>query len=385
MSSTNGFSPSACSSPPLARDRSPDAVLRCRGRCGPQRRVAAQAELFAEVRMPARLRARQAPAVLARLAGRLNRVDDPPVARAAAQMAVERLRDRVAVVGLPVLNQRRRADDDAGDAEAALHAALEHERFARGCAASPREGPRASRRRGRAICSGLRRHDSAGRPSTMTRQQPQAPSGAQPSLADTTPHSSRSTSRKCIPGSYEASTAFPFRVNAILGIRLPSMVSFPCFGPSVQALQACRIARPEGRRYASNAGGHMQEPWKTDKWFTSPWCYLPEVREERHVRRRTSRSTTSRCATASSRRPWSSAARRRSRSRRSSTRSASTASRPACRPCPPQDKAAISDIAALGLKAEIFALLALHSRGDQGRQGSAAARASSSRSPPATT
>src|SRR5947209_20373110 len=23
----------------------------------------------------------------------------------------------------------------------------------------------------------------------------------------------------------------------------------------------------------------MQEPWKTDKWFVSPWCYLPEVRK----------------------------------------------------------------------------------------------------------
>ena len=21
----------------------------------------------------------------------------------------------------------------------------------------------------------------------------------------------------------------------------------------------------------------MQTPWKTDKWFISPWCYLPEV------------------------------------------------------------------------------------------------------------
>ena len=21
----------------------------------------------------------------------------------------------------------------------------------------------------------------------------------------------------------------------------------------------------------------MQEPWKTDKWFISPWNYLPEV------------------------------------------------------------------------------------------------------------
>jgi len=23
----------------------------------------------------------------------------------------------------------------------------------------------------------------------------------------------------------------------------------------------------------------MQDPWKTDKWFVSPWCYLPEVRK----------------------------------------------------------------------------------------------------------
>jgi len=22
----------------------------------------------------------------------------------------------------------------------------------------------------------------------------------------------------------------------------------------------------------------MEQPWKTDKWFTSPWCYMPEVR-----------------------------------------------------------------------------------------------------------
>src|SRR3984893_17710325 len=23
----------------------------------------------------------------------------------------------------------------------------------------------------------------------------------------------------------------------------------------------------------------MQQPWKTDKWFVSPWCFLPEVRK----------------------------------------------------------------------------------------------------------
>jgi isopropylmalate/homocitrate/citramalate synthase len=24
----------------------------------------------------------------------------------------------------------------------------------------------------------------------------------------------------------------------------------------------------------------MQEPWKTDKWYTSPWCHLPDVRKD---------------------------------------------------------------------------------------------------------
>ena len=24
------------------------------------------------------------------------------------------------------------------------------------------------------------------------------------------------------------------------------------------------------------------EPWKTDKWYVSPWCYLPEVRKNDH-------------------------------------------------------------------------------------------------------
>ena len=29
----------------------------------------------------------------------------------------------------------------------------------------------------------------------------------------------------------------------------------------------------------------MQEPWKTDKWFTSPWCHLPEVRKDLKFRK----------------------------------------------------------------------------------------------------
>src|SRR5262245_42241089 len=82
--------------------------------------------------MPARLAARQRAAVLAGLTRGLNRIQDAAVTRAPAQMAVERLRDGRAVVGLPAFDQRRRPDDDARDAEAALHAAFEKKRFADG-------------------------------------------------------------------------------------------------------------------------------------------------------------------------------------------------------------------------------------------------------------
>ena len=73
------------------------------------------------------------------------------------------------------------------------------------------------------ICSGLRRQDSAGRPSIITRQQPQAPPARSRSWL-TTPHYSRSTSSRCIPDSYVASVGFPFRVKLMLGIR-PTLIS----------------------------------------------------------------------------------------------------------------------------------------------------------------
>src|SRR6202167_954693 len=67
-------------------------------------------------------------------------------------------------------------------------------------------------------CSGLRKHANTGWPSTNTAQQPQAPSGAQPFFGETTPHSSRRTSRKSIPGSYETVVGFPFSVKVSSGI-----------------------------------------------------------------------------------------------------------------------------------------------------------------------
>ena len=66
--------------------------------------IAREAELFAEERMTPRL-ARERAAVVHRLARGLNRVDDAAVARAAANVAVERLCDGLADIRLPLLNQ----------------------------------------------------------------------------------------------------------------------------------------------------------------------------------------------------------------------------------------------------------------------------------------
>ena len=103
----------------LARQRRADAISLAVAELG----VAVQPEVFAKEVMAPRL-VRQLPAVALRLTRGLDRVDDPAIPGAAADVAVERFRDRAAVVGLAVLNQRRGADDDAGDAEAALHARL---------------------------------------------------------------------------------------------------------------------------------------------------------------------------------------------------------------------------------------------------------------------
>ena len=112
--------------PALPRDRitntAPRPVALGKGR------VAAQAELFTEEEVAARL-IRQAPAAAGRLPGRLNRIDDASVAGAAAQMAVERLGDRTAVAAFTMLDQRRSPNDDPRYTETALHPAFEDERF----------------------------------------------------------------------------------------------------------------------------------------------------------------------------------------------------------------------------------------------------------------
>ena len=81
---------------PAARPTRPIPLLRTVPVPFGERGVAAQAELLAEVVMAARLAAGSFPPFLHGFAGGLNRVDDAPVAGAAAEMAVERLGDGVA-------------------------------------------------------------------------------------------------------------------------------------------------------------------------------------------------------------------------------------------------------------------------------------------------
>src|SRR5688572_8815712 len=208
------------------------------------------------------------------------------------------------------------------------------------------------------ICSGLRRHDKAGRPSIITRQQPHAPSGAQPFFADTTPHSSRRTSSRCIPVSYVASVGFPFSVNRMVG--MPSGGPLWLLSPPKTIVARALDGLPE-REVTSEVrqsekflfGGYMQEPWKTDKWFISPWNYLPEVTKNYSfppnikIHDVTLRDGEQQTAVVFRREEKVAIAKKLD----ALGVHRIEAGMPAVSP---QDRAAISDIAALGLRAEIF-------------------------------
>lgn len=98
----------------------------------------------------------------------------------------------------------------------------------------------------------------------------------------------------------------------------------------------------------------MDQPWKTDKWFTSPWCYLPEVRKNDSFAPKikihdvTLRDGEQQTAVVFRREEKVAIAKRLD----ALGIHRIEAGMPAVSP---QDKAAISDIAALGLKAEVFA------------------------------
>ena len=126
------------------------------------------------------------------------------------------------------------------------------------------------------------------------------------------------------------------------------------------------------------------QPWKTDKWYVSPWCYLPEARKNDHFAEKikihdvTLRDGEQQTAVVFRREEKVAIAKQLD----ALGVHRIEAGMPAVSE---QDKAAISDIAALGLEIRGPRLRPLHSRRDQGRQGLRAARGSSSRSPPATT
>src|SRR5207342_2042756 len=98
----------------------------------------------------------------------------------------------------------------------------------------------------------------------------------------------------------------------------------------------------------------MDQPWKTDKWFTSPWCYLPEVRQNDSfppaikIHDVTLRDGEQQTAVVFRREEKVAIAKRLD----GIGIHRIEAGMPAVSE---QDKAAIQDIAALGLKAEIFA------------------------------
>src|SRR5215467_5132880 len=89
--------------------------------------------------MAARQLARQTTAVPASFTCRLNRIENPPVARATAHVPVECLCDQAPIVRLSALDERRRADQNARNAEPALHAAFEQKGFAQPAARGVRE------------------------------------------------------------------------------------------------------------------------------------------------------------------------------------------------------------------------------------------------------
>jgi isopropylmalate/homocitrate/citramalate synthase len=98
----------------------------------------------------------------------------------------------------------------------------------------------------------------------------------------------------------------------------------------------------------------MDQPFKTDKWFTSPWCYLPEVKKDEHFATKikihdvTLRDGEQQTAVVFRREEKVAIAKQLD----ALGIHRIEAGMPAVSP---QDKAAIADIAALGLKAEVFA------------------------------
>ena len=76
-------------------------------------------------------------------------------------------------------------------------------------------------------------------PSTITVQAPQEPSGAQPSLTDRTPSSSRRSSSRLVLSPGSADTDFPLRVNSMASASFRYSIA-----PSTSEISAIRMTTP---------------------------------------------------------------------------------------------------------------------------------------------
>jgi hypothetical protein len=91
--------------------------------------IAAHSEFFAKIEMSARFLVGKTSAVIPGFTGCLYGVDDSRVSRAAAQVARKSLLDGFAIARAALLQHRRRADNNPGDAEPALDAAFKYKRL----------------------------------------------------------------------------------------------------------------------------------------------------------------------------------------------------------------------------------------------------------------
>src|SRR5258707_13855571 len=89
-------------------------------------RIAAHSEFFAKIEMSAWLLVGKSSAVFPGFTGCLYGVDDSRVSRAAAQVARKSLLDGFASARGPLLQHRRRPDNNPGNTKSALNAAVKH-------------------------------------------------------------------------------------------------------------------------------------------------------------------------------------------------------------------------------------------------------------------
>ncbi len=178
------------------------------------RRVAAQSEIFAEIGMAAGFLARQLSAIFPCFAGGLNRVHESAHNQCSGRdvRPALALQPRDHPCSLAATWKKRAPQFPECRSRTALRLPA---RTLRPSTSRISSGTPSSVTTSRpSICSGFRRQDSAGRPSTRTAQQPHVPSGAQPFLGETMPHFLAQNFEEVHPRLIGASGAFTVQSKA---------------------------------------------------------------------------------------------------------------------------------------------------------------------------